>query len=305
MNVPTTTHDSHNRSWLFGVPKKVATLRWRIVYRRDAMNRRSVPEHLRSAGMYCPSCGKGQPFSGQCAFCRCDFPCFVVVRTSTVANLKKPSNAAVSPGTEKQGTSHGYLAPLQAAFVRLGTASMRVRVLAICVMVLLPVSLAVGISHYRSNLQKHYSQRFVLALYGIKSGINLSGMVCEGTYKHWKEGVPLQPSASGKVDSQAIADLVAVKTEVDGIMGKMGAPPATYDQSARTLLRLYAIYDELNSKIINSPDSLSRQQTGIVKARNDFAREIGELKVNWPAPLAEEFKIASQKYDLQFMALGK
>jgi hypothetical protein len=50
---------------------------------------------------------------------------------------------------------------------------------------------------------------------------------------------------------------------------------------------------------------LSLHKTEIATAGDDFAREIKVLKANLPASLAEEFKIFSKKYDLQFMASGK
>ena len=305
MNVTTAKRNSDSQNLLFGIPKESATLWWRIAFWQDAMKRHNVPEHVRPAGMYCPLCGKRQPLSDQCAFCKCDFPCFVIVRANMASNLKRLPKGTNSTDTAKHGICDRLFAPLHAVFSQIGKASLRIKAVTICVMILLSVSLVLGISHYRSDLQKQYSQRFVVALYGIKSGITMSGMVCEGKYKTWKEGTPLNSSSSSEIDSQTIADLVAVKTEVDGIMGKLGAASAKNDQSLRTLLRIYAIYDKLNSMIINSPDSLSLHKTEIATAGDDFAREIKVLKANLPASLAEEFKIFSKKYDLQFMASGK
>lgn len=263
----------------------------------------NVPEHERSAGMYCPLCKKGQPFSDRCAFCGCAFSCFVIMKNDTLPREKRLSNGIASSGTAKPVPFHRFLTPLCSPFIRFSRASLRVRVISLCAMLLLLTSLIVGIVQYRSSWQKNYIQNYVVAIYGINSGMNLTGMICDGKYKAWKEGVSLEISASGTVDSQTIEDLKSVKSYIDETREKMGAAPAELDQAARTLQKLYEIYEKMNSRIINSPDSLSLHKSESVEARKSFSREIENLKTNLPAPLAKEFKRAGQKYDLNFMGL--
>lgn len=264
------------------------------------MGRHNVPEHLRSAGMYCPECGKGQPFSDRCVFCKCDFSCFVIVTTNTASRNLQKSNGTVSPATAKQDIA--TLNPLRKWLIK---TSSKVRATAIGLMFLLLISLVVGIVQYRSYMKKHYTQKYVVALYGINSGMSLAGKVCDGKYKAWKEGAPSESPTSNEVDYEAIKDLVTVKTEIDGVLKKMGTPPVEYNQAAQILQKLYAIYEKMSSLIINSPDSLSQHKTEIVTAREEFSREIENLKAKLPAALVEEIKITSNKFDLRFMTIGK
>jgi hypothetical protein len=165
-------------------------------------------------------------------------------------------------------------------------------------------ALVAGLAQYRSHLQSQYLQDYVLALYGINSGMEMGRRVCEGKYKAWKGGIPVDATGSGSIDPRTLADLNQVKTEVDGIMGKVGNPSKEYEQAARRLQNLYSIYDRINTQIINAPDTLSLQDMEIVAAREGFSREIKNLKAEMPAPLTDAFRKAGQKYDLSFLGLG-
>ncbi|MHB8056415.1 MAG: hypothetical protein ACYDHC_00825 [Desulfuromonadaceae bacterium] len=302
--MPTLKKQSNSKNWLIGVPEKTARPRWwRLFFWPGAMTRHNVPEHLRSAGMYCPACRKGQPFSDRCAFCGCAFSCYVVMNSDKVSKNKRHSIGTAPPVTTEQGICHGLLAPLNTALVRLGKASLRSRVIALCVTFLLLISLVAGIVQYRSNAQKHYSQNYVLALYVMKSGMNLGEMVCNGTFNDWRGVEPSTVPMAGGIGPQARADLESVNVEANRIMGKLGSPSAEYSQAAQTLQKLYTLYEKTNSMVIDSPGSVSRHKAEIDAARKEFSREIENLKANMPSLLAEELKKAGKKYDLRFMAL--
>jgi len=203
---------------------------------------------------------------------------------------KRLINGVVSPGTAKQG---------------IGKASLRARAITICVMFLLLISLAAGIVQYRSNMQKQYSQNYVLALYVMKSGMNLGEMVCNGTYNDWRGVEPSTVPKDDGIGPQALADLESVRVETDRIMGKLSSPSEEYSKAALILQKLYALYEKTNSMVSDSPGSLSRYKAEIDAAREEFSREIENLKANVPSPLAEELRTAGKKYDLRFMAVEK
>jgi hypothetical protein len=212
-----------------------------------------------------------------------------------------PGTSASSASKKQEGSSRFF--PLYKTTIATFTSlSLRIRVIAICVALLLAILAAIGIIQYQSGVQKQYTQNFILALYGIKSGMSMSSKVCEGEYNVSKE----EPSAtplSGEIDAEATADLATVKAEVDSLMAKLGPPPAKYGQSALILRKLYALYGTVNVKINSSPDFLSRCKGDIAAANVEFSREIEHLKTQMPGALTEEFRNAGKKYDLRFMAL--
>jgi len=172
-------------------------------------------------------------------------------------------------------------------------------------MFLLLISLVTGIVQYRSNMQRHYSKNFVMALYVMKSGMDMGERVCNGTSRAWS-GVESSatPDLSG-IDPETLADMKYVNAETNKIMGELGSPPGEYLQAAQTLRKLHALYEKTNSIVISSPDYLSRNGAEVVAAREEFSLEIENLKANLPAPLTEELKKAGKKYNLRFMGAGE
>jgi hypothetical protein len=274
-----TTLNSENQE---GVPEKIASSPGWIVH----------PHH-------CPKCGNGQTLSDRCERCGTPFPSFTVnVSSADPGNNRKP----VGIPTAKT-SMFGISTAIKAFPAIFGKMPQRVRITTIFVSCVLLVSLLAGITQYRSYLQSRYLQSYVLALYGIKSGMDMTARVCDGKYLEWKEGVS-SASATEGIDTRALADLAAVKTEIGAVMGSMGTPPVECEQSARTLERLYSVYDNINSLVIKFHGSLSGHKSEIDASREAFSREVGNLKANLPASLAAEIKKEGRKYDLRFMGLG-
>jgi hypothetical protein len=274
-----TTLNSENQE---GVPEKIASAPGWIVH----------PHH-------CPACGNGQTLSARCAYCGLPFSSLV----DKVRNVDPCKDRHAVGGYQAKPTLEIKSIPFRSLQAILGKKSHRFKVIALSFLFVALVSLLAGITQYRSHLQSRYLQSYVLALYGIKSGMDLTVRVCDGKYLEWKEGVS-STSATDGIDTRALADLAAVKTEIGAVMGSLGTPPVEYEQSARTLERLYSVYDNINSLVIKFHGSLSGHKSEIDTSREAFSREVGNLKANLPASLAAEIKKEGRKYDLRFMGLG-
>jgi hypothetical protein len=234
---------------------------------------------------YCPNCGYGQPLSESCEYCGIPF-------TPLAAD-----ESDAGPGNDSLSS------PDKALPVIPGRMSPRFRVIALALLFVSIVSLVAGITRYRSHSQSQFFRNYVLALYGLNSGMEMTGRVSEGKYRAWKEGVTSFVPESSGIDSDTLADLKSVKTEIDVVMEKLDSPPAGCDRAALILRRLYSIYDKSYALIVRSPDSPSLCKRDIAAAREEFSREISDLKVNLPVPLALELRKAGQKYNLRFMGL--
>ena len=295
MGVPISKSHRSRRSWLVGIPKKnLPDLWWRLIFWPTALAKNRVPARSRSAGMYCPRCGKGQPFFDRCLFCGCVFSCFFMVETNADSMSAPQSKASISVGVSRQDLAKRILTWFHSV-------SLRTRMILIGVLFLVLLILVAGVVRQRMHVRSQYARNFVLALYGIRSGMNLGEMICDGTYNAWR-GIE---STSNEMDPQALADLEAVKTDTRKNIEEMGKPPAEYDQAARILRKLYINYEKTNTMIMNSPNNPSRLKPEIVASGEEFSREIKLLKANMPAQLVEEVGKSSQKYDLIFLESDK
>lgn len=291
--MPVSKPDTRSRGWLVGIPKKKAPdLWWKFVFWPDAVAKDDLSTRTASEGMYCPQCGKGQPFFDRCLYCGCVFSCFILIDGTADSTDNPLSGGTASRGVAKRSQGRGILA-------RLDSLSLKARMITAVVTVLVLLALVVGVVRQRMSVRSQYAHNFVQALYGIKSGMNLGKMVCEGTYNDWR-GVE---SASREMDPQALADLETVRTETAKILRDMGSPPAGYEPSARILQRMYANYEKTNSLIIGSPENPSQHASATVATEEEFLRDIPALKANMPAPLVKEIAQSSRKYDLSFMAM--
>lgn len=269
------------------------------------MRRHNVSEHLKLRTIYCSLCGKGQSFSDQCCFCKCNFSYFVTIKVNTATLLKQKSYGIRSHDSAQQSRYNELFVYLHSFCIRLRDVSLRNRMIATALTLMFLISVGVGTAKYRSHSHNQYTHNYVLALYGINSGMTLIDKVSKGTYKTWKDGSTLNDTRAVEIDSQTIADLTAVKIEIDSIIKKTGSPPTEYNQAAQILQNLYATYNKTNSLILNSPDSLSMHGMEIVNFQKDFFQEVESLKANMPLSLMDEFKKNSHKYDLRFIAAEK
>ncbi|HIJ94832.1 MAG TPA: hypothetical protein HPP94_03655 [Desulfuromonadales bacterium] len=293
--MPTSEHHARSRTWLIGVPKAMATIPWKIAYRSEALKSTHVPPHIRSGGMHCPACGKGQPFSRRCTFCGCDFACFIIMESPLSQKRKK------SPGSRNNHRKKRSFAFSGNVTSRLSALPLRYRVLAVAGALIAALLVAFALVQYQRSVRKQYTQNFILALYGIKSGISLTTLVCEGDYNAWKGGDSAVSSTGNQTDLQAIADLQTVKIEVDGLVAKIGTAPAEYALSRQILSTMYANYGEISTKLIASTEALSNCKPEAAATNEKFMRDIESLKAKMPASLTKEFKKAGLKYDLRFM----
>lgn len=299
----TSKQQAYGRKWLIGVPKAMATLRWRITFRSEALSGKKVPEHIRTDGVYCPACGKGQSFSHQCEFCGCSFACFVIMETPGMTPEKQKSGVTALPTSPAQGRFSWFPVPIFTYLSNFGIISRRAHMAAVGTALVILVALVGGAAYYRSHAQKQYAKNYVLAVYGIKSGMSMVRRVCEGQYSAGKEGGMPVASPSAGIDSQASSDLGTVKAEVDRIMTHIGTPPAAFAPADQILRKLYLLYGNTNSLIVSSKGPVSQCRAHVRTADEDFLREIENLKAHLPAQLSEEFRNAGKKYDLRFMKL--
>lgn len=129
-------------------------------------------------------------------------------------------------------------------------------------------------------------RNYVLAIYGIKSGMDL----CSRTYGDNQE-----------ISNEEKEDMAIVKGEVDQIMRKLENPPEKYAQLSTKLQSMYSNYQKLND-LANAPlGRLANLEPKVEEAKGNFSKGIADIKSNMPDQLADELKRSGMKYNLGFM----
>ena len=174
----------------------------------------------------------------------------------------------------------------------------RFRIITACLVLLSIVAFLSGASHNRKNTERQYLTNYVLAIYGIKSGMELCGRSCDGIIDEWKKG---KGSDIPEISREEKENMAIVKGEIDQVMRKLEPPPEKYAPLSTKLQSMYGNYLKLND-LANAPLwRLASFESKVEEARDNFSGEIADLKSNMPDQLVEELKRSGTKYNLSFI----
>ena len=290
------TPSEDSRVSLIGVPgKSEPALWWKPFSGPAGVAAERLPENLRAEGMVCPRCGNEQLFAGQCVYCMCAFSGFIIIDAEPLTGIKGEPKAAVPRAKKKK--------VLALPRVKIDTSSLRFRVMATAAVILLAGGLYLGNEQYKKYLKGQYARNYVLALYGIKSGMERLDRVYLDESSALEKAAASAPSHS--IQAQELADLKTVKDEVDRIMKGMGPAPAECYQSDLNIHKLHALYDKTNSLMVDAPDALLQNKNEIVTVNDNFAAEYNNLKSSLPETLTKELSTTGRRYQFEFIGLAK
>lgn len=228
----------------------------------------------------CSWCAKKQADSPQCTYCGRPFHGY---------SPAKWEQAEHGPSQAKKGG---------AASTQFASMPVRFRIITALLVFLSIAALLYEASHNRESTEQQYLTNYVLAIYGIKSGVDLCSRSCDGIIDEWKKG---KGSDIPEISREEKENMAIVKGEIDQVMGKLENPPEKYAQLSTKLQSMYDNYLKLND-LANAPSGrLASFESKVEEARNNFSGEIADLKSNMPEQLAEEVKRSGTKYNLSFI----
>ncbi|PNU21443.1 hypothetical protein C2E25_02505 [Geothermobacter hydrogeniphilus] len=258
--------------------------------------------YRKQGNIYCSDCGHELGCENLCLNCGSFFPAYILVQEGR-------------PAVRKQQRSGFFLArkPVRRASepVRLKVEAEKItgsgidrRWLAYSVLAVLVVVLAVGATGlYRSyQQQKAYARNFVIALYGIKSGVDLNLKAAAARTAAWRkqEGsmAVLAPPPAEKERQR----LAKVKGAIDTALEALGETPEPAVAARQTLDQLYSAYLKLYSLNQENPSSLEDFLDRQNRLKGKFFKTAETLKSQMPDNIMEELRDAIPKYrNLSFL----
>jgi|GEM_PF-4778626 len=235
------------------------------------------------SAIICSWCAKKQADSPGCTYCG---------RLFYGYSPAKWEQAGHGPSQAKTGSAN---------FAVLRNKPVRFRIITACLVLLSIVALLSGASHNRKNTERQYLTNCLLAIYGIKSGVELCSRTYGDAIAEWKKDKGADPPDDQEISREEKEDMAIVKGEVDQVMRKLENPPEKYAQLSTKLQSMYGNYLKLND-LANAPSGrLASFESKVEEARDNFSEEIADLKSNMPEQLAEELKRSGTKYNLSFI----
>jgi hypothetical protein len=154
--------------------------------------------------------------------------------------------------------------------------------------------IAIGAVYYNNHQsKKDFVKSYILALYGTKSGTDLSIKVCKQIAADWAvKGLTTPPRALVDDENQ----LNKIKSQTDKYLQKLNDPPSAYLDSNEKLKQLNSLYNKLNTAALNPTGTITSLTELTQKTETEFQAAADILKKGLPAELSDELKVAKLKY---------
>jgi hypothetical protein len=166
----------------------------------------------------------------------------------------------------------------------------------ICAIVIIAL-IALGVS-FSSHVKakKAYATAYVMALYGIKMGTDLSLNACGKISTDWA----IKSSSGQNVPPRISVDdenkLNKIKTQTDKYLQKLNDPPSVFAESNKKLFNLNTMFVKLHAAALKPSGTITNFIALTQTTENEFKVATADLKKNLPIELSAELEIAKTKY---------
>ncbi|MBT0654298.1 hypothetical protein [Geomobilimonas luticola] len=256
---------------------------------------------LRKTGeISCVQCGNELGPSISCAHCGALFPEYYVVQSGLKRTVRKTATikedgSSLRPAKAKstlplpgQKSSPAVVQPLEK--------SPKLFLMIVGVIALLALMVGGGTVYNNRQKEQKFAKNYVVALYGIKSGSDMSLAKCAKLSADWKAKLDGGLNFTPRISPEDESDIDTVKNEIDAVMQKLTQPPRKYTAANEKLNNLYGVYTRMNANAMAPSSSWSNFNDSTNKLENDFNAAAQDLKSNLPEGLKEEVRNVVTRY---------
>lgn len=272
--------------------------------------------YYKAAQKSCFRCGNHLGHTLDCPFCHALYPdFFVAVDSSAVRRQTRERNRQhliasfkgfklSLPNFKASAAQKSHLKSIpqpvigkQSAFGKIHLS--RNMLVALVSLLLIAIIGSGGYTVYaRQKAEQTYLEIFFKALYGIKSGADLSTK----THTKYVKELTSAQSSGLRMLPRATSDeemrLTKVKTEVDKLIQQLNPPAEKFAKPYENLGKLNEQYGRLHALAISPPASLPALNEAIKTHGDSFSRQSKELKSSFTEEMADELKNAKQRYTI-------
>lgn len=258
--------------------------------------------------IYCIGCGHELGCEMICMQCGNLCPDYCIVQSSKpVVRKQKKAGSSFSLGRRAKPavwkspgkvTSESTTAPEQSADQEANKKGLTYVAIAVLALVLIGGMTKVYLDNKADQL---YSKNFIVALYGVKAGTDLSLKSITDISSGWQQTVEatnIAPRLSQKDLDKSQRAKVNISTAISGL----SESSEKFVKAKKNLIRLYKVYEKIYALSISAPGSLDTFTASTSKLEADFSKTAGELKSTMPEVLREKLQDSLDKYpNLKFM----
>lgn len=267
-------------------------------FRRENFNRRAYRKQGR---LYCIDCGEELGNDVLCRHCGRMCPDYCVVQIPRfVSHKQQKGGPAFSLNRKSRPSVRAVPAP-KATGRKANITRLTYAVLAGLVLVLVG---GLGKLYLDSNTHQAYAKNFVVALYGVKSGTDLSLDLIDSLAGEWQKNLGaggIAPRASQK----DLDKLGKVKQRISQAMTGLEDCPEKFVTARQKLVRLHGIYEQIYALNVSKANSLDELNASEARLKTAFFKAADDLKRVMPEELSTELKSSVARYNnLNFLVKG-
>ena len=246
--------------------------------------------------IHCSACGKELDPLIVCTACGVVFPDYCLLQASKPANrqIAKAEFSWSFVAKPAKQAKQAYAIPQKSTSVT--PLSRKFLVRTVCVLLFAALA-AAGVTVYnQKKAERRYAANYMLALYGMKYGADLSLSQCARLSADWKAKTDAGQRFVPRLTPEEESSSDRIKTKLELVMPKLNKAPQKFSKANEQIGKLYAIETRLNALAASPSGSLPGFTDSANKLGNDFKLAAQELKAGLPKELSEEFEKASIKY---------
>jgi hypothetical protein len=245
---------------------------------------------LRKPGkIYCVKCGTVQGPHIVCVGCGVKYPEYVGIQLAKPAARRRSKKMVLVP---QQGS--GGASSLADLTVSVASSKGLLKLVGAAAFI---ISLSVGGYFYHQHtLEQKFLKNYVLALFYVKSGIDVGFAKCAESSAAWKKSMDAGQNLVPTVTPLFQSDLANGRKDFEGVMVKMAQPPKKFASSREELLKLDSIYAKI-LPIASSPSgSLASYTESVNRLDGEYRTALKNFKANLPPQITKVLKDSKSKY---------
>ena len=246
--------------------------------------------------IYCEACGKELDCLIVCTACGVVFPDYCLLQASKPATrqfVKAEISWSFGAKPAKQA-KQAYAIPQKSTSVTALSRKFLVR--AVCLLFFVALAVVGGTVYKQKKAEQRYAANYMLALYGMKYGVDLNLNQCARLAADWKAKTDAGQRFVPHLTADEESSSARIKTKLELIMPKLDKAPQKFTKANEQIGKLYGIQMRLSALAASPSGSLPGFTDSANKLGNDFKSAAQELKAGLPKELSEEFQNASIKY---------
>jgi hypothetical protein len=275
----------------------------RYVLTRESFARRAS----RKAGeINCAECGGQLDHSQYCPSCKALYPDYYAAEFPDAARKRARQNRNLFAGLRNfsfewrssSSSSLDYKPVMLDSEAWQEPTGLKKRTIVTGVSAVVIIALiAIGTTFYfHVKAKKQYAASYVMALYGIKMGTDLSLKASGKISSDWTAKISTGQNSPPFISVDDENQLNKVKTQTDKYLQKLNDTPSAFVESNERLLKLNGVFLKLHTAALKPTGTITTFLEMTKKVENEFNVAAADLKKNLPTELSEELDIAKAKY---------